>query len=52
MIVYRTKKKKLSGSSFKEIEKRALTVFEEIKSKTKRTPYIKDQNILEGRKYF
>lgn len=43
MMVYRTKKKKLSGSNFKEIEKRALAVFKEIKSKTKRTPYIKSK---------
>ena len=41
LIPYQTKSLKLSGTDFKEIEKKAKDVFKNIKSKTKRKPYIR-----------
>ena len=43
MNYYQTKKKKLSGTSFYEIEKQAKRIFSQIKSKTKRTPHIRSK---------
>jgi len=41
MKSYRTKTKKLSGSDFHEVHRRALNLYKEIKKKTKRRPYIR-----------
>lgn len=41
MIPYRTKSKKISGTNYGRIMVNAFTVFDEIKKKTKRRPYIR-----------
>lgn len=41
MIFYQTKVKKISGSSYLEVKKNADLIFNKIKSKTKRRPYIR-----------
>lgn len=41
MKYYQTRAKKLPGTSYKEIYKYAITLFREIKRKTKRRPYIR-----------
>lgn len=41
MEVYQTKAGIIPGTSFKTVEKIALKLFKKIKSKTKRTPYIR-----------
>jgi len=41
MIPYPTKIKKLSGTSYSEVRKSANDLFKQIKSKTKRRPYMK-----------
>jgi len=41
MIPYSTKKKKLPGTSYGEVRKQAEVIFKQIKSKTKRRPYIR-----------
>jgi len=41
MIPYKTKSKKISGTSYGEIMRNAFKVFDEIKKKTKRRPYIR-----------
>lgn len=41
MIPYRTKAKKLPGSNYAEVKKEALILFNQIKKKTKRRPYIR-----------
>lgn len=41
MIPYQTKAKKLPGTNYGEVRKNALLVFQEIKKKTKRRPYIR-----------
>lgn len=41
MIPYSTKIKKLPGTNYTEVKKNAEIVFKEIKSKTKRRPYIR-----------
>jgi len=41
MILYRTKINKLSGTSYIEVRKEALIIFNKIKKKTKRKPYIR-----------
>ena len=40
---YQSKRTRISGTSFKEIEKNALTIFKTIKRKTKRTPYVRSK---------
>lgn len=40
---YKTKLNKLSGSNYKEIERQVIEIFRTIKSKTKRTPYIRSK---------
>lgn len=51
MNAYKTKKKKISGSSYKEVNKIAERIFRIIKSRTKRTPYIKSK-YFKGQKIF
>ena len=41
MIAYQTKIKKLRGTSYAELRKEALVIFNRIKTKTKRRPYIR-----------
>lgn len=41
MIPYQTKTKKLSGTSYSEVRKHAMQIFNEIKRKSKRRPYIR-----------
>lgn len=41
MKVYQTKIKKLTGTDFKEIHSKALSIYKEIKSKTRRKPYVR-----------
>jgi len=41
MILYKTKSNKLSGTSYSEVRKEALIVFNKIKKRTKRKPYIR-----------
>jgi hypothetical protein len=41
MNFYQTKTNKLPGSNYSEVKSRAYLIFKQIKSKTKRKPYIK-----------
>ncbi|TRZ78512.1 hypothetical protein D4R87_00470 [bacterium] len=41
MKLYQTKAKKLTGSDFHEVNKKALNLYKEIKKKTKRRPHIR-----------
>lgn len=41
MIPYQTKTKKLSGTSYTEVRKEALVLYNQIKRRTKRRPYIR-----------
>ncbi len=41
MRVYQTKSKKLSGTEFKEVHKKAFGLFQKIKRKSKRRPYVR-----------
>lgn len=41
MRVYKTKVKPFAGTSYHEIKKKAFGLFNEIKKKTKRKPYIR-----------
>lgn len=41
MKVYKTKSKKLPGSSYSEIRKRAFGLYQKIKQRSKRKPYIR-----------
>lgn len=49
--IYKVKASKFSGSSFKEVNKKALDVYKQIKNKTKRRPYIRSA-YFEGQKIF
>lgn len=51
MQIYQTKTKKFSGSNFKEVKKDAVASFQIIKSRTKRTPYIRSK-YFKGEKVF
>lgn len=42
-LVFKTSAEKIHGSSFKEISKAAELIFKRIKSRTKRTPYIRSK---------
>jgi hypothetical protein len=41
MIPYQTKSKKIAGSSYGEVMRNAFSVYDEIKKKTKRRPYVR-----------
>ena|SRR3989338_9056855 len=41
MKSYQTKAKKLAGTDYKEVHKRAFNLYQQIKSKTKRRPYVR-----------
>ena len=52
MIPYQTKIKKLSGTSYSEIKKEALVLFKQIKTKTKRRPYIRSAYFNKDKIFF
>lgn len=43
MEYYRSSKHKLPGTNFKEVNKSAQLIFKQLKSRTKRTPYIRSK---------
>lgn len=43
MDSFKTKKKKISGTSFKEVNKTAQLIYKQIRLKSKRTPYIRSK---------
>lgn len=43
MKIYKTTKKKLAGTNFKEINKQAKIIFDKVKKQTKRTPHIRSK---------
>ena len=51
MEIYKVKVAKLSGSNYRDVKKKALSVYREIKRQTKRRPYI-DQPTLRETKFF
>lgn len=51
MVPYQTKNKKLSGTSYIEVRKKAMATFNQIKSRTKRKPYIRSA-YFKGQKIF
>jgi len=52
MIPYQTRTKKLSGTSYGEVIKKALFVFKEIERKTKRKPYIRSPYFKKEKIFF
>lgn len=52
MILYQTKTKKLSGSSYSEVKRQADFIFKGIKSKTKRNPYIRSAYFKKQKIFF
>jgi hypothetical protein len=49
MQVFRTKSAIIKGSSFHEVNKRALSIYREIKRRSKRTPYIRSAYFNNGK---
>jgi len=43
MKIYVTKKLKISGTSFKEVTKKARFIFDKVKARTKRKPYVRSK---------
>ena len=43
MKIYRTRCSKLTGTSYREVNKKAQAIYREIKSKTKRRPYVRSE---------
>lgn len=41
MQIYKTKTRKLTGTEFKEVHKKAFGFYQEIKRKSKRRPYVR-----------
>ena len=52
MIPYQTKIKKLPGTSYGEVREKALSIFNEIKRKTKRKPYIRSAYFKKQKVFF
>ena len=52
MIPYSTKIKKLPGTNYTEVRKEALFLFNEIKRKTKRRPYIRSAYFNKQKVFF
>ncbi len=52
MIPYQTKAKRLSGTSYGEVKKQAEIIFKQIKSRTKRRPYIKSSYFNKQKIFF
>ena len=43
MVAYKTKKQKITGTSFQEINKTAKAIFNQVRARTKRTPYLRSK---------
>jgi len=52
MIPYQTKSKKISGTSYGEVFHNALKVFDKIKKKTKRRPYVRSAYFKKEKIFF
>ena len=52
MIPYQTKSKKLSGTSYGEVMRNAFAVYDEIKKKSKRRPYIRSTYFKKDKIFF
>jgi hypothetical protein len=52
MISYQTKTKKLPGTSYSEVRKEALVLFNQIKKRTKRRPYIRSAYFKKQKIFF
>ena len=52
IIPYQTKTKKLPGANYTEVRKRAIIVFNRIKKRTKRKPYIKSAYFKKQKIFF
>ncbi len=52
LIPYQIKSLKLSGTDFEELKKKAKDIFKEIKSRTKRKPYIKSAYFNKQKVFF
>ena len=52
IIPYKTKEKRLSGTNYAEIKKEAQIIFNEIKRKTKRQPYIRSAYFKKQKVFF
>ena len=52
MIPYQTKTKKLPGTSYAEVKKNATVLYNEIKRKTKRKPYIRSVYFKKQKVFF
>ena len=52
MISYQTTKKKLSGTSYSEVRKQAMIVFNQVKKKIKRKPYIRSAYFKKQKIFF
>ena len=51
MHVYKSSKARISGSNYREVSRAAKTIFKQIKSRTKRTPYVRSK-YFRGEKVF
>src|SRR3990167_270431 len=52
MIPYQTKSKKISGTSYGEVMRNAFAVYDEIKKKTKRRPYVRSAYFRKDKIFF
>jgi len=52
MIPYKTKSKKVSGTNYGEVMRNAFNVYDEIKKKTKRRPYIRSAYFKKEKIFF
>lgn len=49
MRIYKTKTKKFAGTSYTEIRKKAFSLYQEIKRKSKRKPYVRSAYFKKGK---
>lgn len=52
MIAYQTKVKKLPGTSYSEVKTEAMAVYRQIKTKTKRKPYVRSAYFKKQKIFF
>ena len=52
MFPYHTKVRKLAGTDYREIHSQALNIFKQIKSKTKRRPYVRSAYFKKQKIFF
>lgn len=52
MVPYQTKSKRVSGTNYKEVRKNAEIIFKQIKSRTKRKPYIRSAYFNKQKVFF